>query len=184
MRELDAVLQPHPTTTDGPIERIVAAVAIEWAHPELSIRIRAMGDMSRVIVPARRAALRADGLWQHTCFEAFLRADADDGYYELNFSPSGAWAAYRFSGRRAGRQSPPLPAPAIEIGCRDDVLEMSARVAIDSLVPRARTSLIHAGLAAVIEGIDGRRSYWALAHGTARPDFHDPRTFTLKVSTA
>lgn len=184
MRELDAVLRPHPSHAGGAIDRIVAAVALELRRSKLRFRFRAEGDISRLTVPAREAARRADGLWQHTCFETFLRADADDGYHELNFSPSGAWAAYRFSGRRAGMESPALPAPGIELACRAEVLEMSATVAFGSLTSLARSSLIHVGLAAVIEERDGSLSYWALAHCAARPDFHDPKTFLLTVPTA
>ncbi len=53
-------------------------------------------------MPVAAANARSDGLWRHTCFEAFIRASSDIGYYELNFSPSGQWAAYQFSGYRNG----------------------------------------------------------------------------------
>jgi hypothetical protein len=178
------VLQPHPASAAGAIDRIVAAVAIDRPRSALRIRFRVEGDVSRLDVPVKEAARRADGLWQHTCFEAFLRADADDGYHEFNFSPSGAWAAYRFSGRRTGRESPEVPAPGIELDCRADALEMKATVAIDSLTSLVRSPLVHVGLAAVIEERDGSHGYWALAHSAAQPDFHDPRTFLLTVPTA
>src|SRR6185312_16219939 len=51
-------------------------------------------DMARVRVPQPDRPERADGLWKHTCFEAFISAAGLSGYYELNFSPSGQWAIY------------------------------------------------------------------------------------------
>jgi hypothetical protein len=177
-------LLPHPSQPDAAIHAVSAAVAIDRPAATLDISFRAEGDIARVKIPANAAALRADGLWQHTCFEAFLRADADDAYYELNFSPAGAWAAYRFSGRRAGRESPELAAPCIELASDEDILEMKASVAFAGLPPLARAPLIHLGLAAVIETREGRLSHWALAHRSAAPDFHDPASFTLTVRNA
>ena len=43
-----------------------------------------------------------DGLWQHTCFEAFVGLGDGPAYLELNFSASGDWAAYRFDDYRQG----------------------------------------------------------------------------------
>ena len=33
------------------------------------------------------------------------------------------------------------------------------------------------GLGAVVEALGGERSYWALAHGAAQPDFHREDSF-------
>ena len=76
---------------------------------------RIEGATGRLRLPLPVSARRTDGLWQHTCFEAFLKADASDSYYEFNFAPSGEWAAYRFGGRRIDPTSPDMPAPAIEL---------------------------------------------------------------------
>ena len=48
--------------------------------------------------------MRTDGLWRHTCFEAFIAAAVRPEYWEYNLSPSGAWAAYHFTGYRAGME--------------------------------------------------------------------------------
>ena len=58
---------------------------------------------------------------------------------------------------------------------------LSARIAITALPELAQAASIDAGLTAVIETIDGARSYWALAHGGDKPDFHDLATFALRV---
>jgi hypothetical protein len=126
--------------------------------------------------------LRADGLWQHSCFEAFVGSDAGDSYHEFNFAPSGAWAAYRFASRREGRQSPALPAPRTEFRRTADVFELNAAIALAGIPDLAQATVLQAGLAAVIEDLDGALSYWALAHRAAQPDFHDSGTFVLRVT--
>ena len=37
------------------------------------------------------------------------------------------------------------------------------------------------GLSAVIEEIDGTKSYWALAHGKGPPDFHNSACFDYRL---
>src|SRR6185437_8564676 len=59
-------------------------------------------NLSGVRLPRAATSGRSDELWRHTCFEAFVGAALDAGYYELNFSPSKQWAAYWFNGYRIG----------------------------------------------------------------------------------
>jgi len=59
---------------------------------------------------------------------------------------------------------------------------LSADIPIASLPEIAEAAAVQAGMAAVIETDDGYLSYWALAHGGERPDFHDPSTFALRVA--
>lgn len=153
------------------------------ARPQsIAFRFRIAGDVARLRLADPGFARRSDGLWQHSCFEAFLRADASEPYHEFNFAPSGDWAAYAFAARRGRRRSPALPAPAIESRRARDAFELIARVSIAGLPALAGAASIHAGLAAVIEDADGTLSYWALAHAGESPDFHDPATFTLRVT--
>ena len=66
-------------------------------------------ELAQLCIPSTTGSARSDGLWQHTCFEAFLMQPPSPAYIELNFSPSGAWAAYRFMGYRDGMT--PLVSP-------------------------------------------------------------------------
>jgi hypothetical protein len=174
-------LFPHASSASVAAREVRASAGVPQGAATLQFRFRIIGDVRRLRLPAEGSAIRADGLWQHSCFEAFLRADAEDSYYEFNFAPSGAWAAYRFSGRREGRSSPPLPTPAIDFRRGEDSFVMSATVRLEDLPELAASAAIHAGLAAVLEGSDGQLSWWALAHRSARPDFHDPETFSYTV---
>ena len=129
----------------------------------------------QLLVPQPAKPYRADGLWQTTCFELFVR-DGGPGYREFNFSPSRQWAAYAFEGHRDGREplavdeAPsvlPMPEP-FGLLLRS-VLRLEAG-------PNARF-----GLSAVIEEADGTKSYWALKHPPGAPDFHHPDCFALEL---
>ena len=175
----NANLIRHPATDCDPIRRI--DVEISRARDTITLSCRIEGEVSQLRIPVTEPAHRADDLWQHSCFEAFLQADGGEGYVEFNFSPSGAWAAYRFSGRRSGRESPELTAPRMEVRHGPDWLVMNIQCSLAGLAEFAHAAQVTAGLAVVIEDERGGLSYWALAHSGARPDFHDPATFTLRL---
>src|SRR5437867_1054544 len=94
-------------------------VEVEVARPRASSLLLCYfvtGKISDLRMPPVTAAARADELWQHTCFEAFVRTSPDPGYYEFNFAPSTQWAAYRFSSYRSGmRVVTEISAPRIEV---------------------------------------------------------------------
>ena len=161
--------------------RRIDATAARAAVDGLAFAFRVEGDLSRLRLPETKVPHHRDDLWQHSCFEAFLRADGSDAYYEFNFSPSGAWAAYRFSSRRTGRSVPEMAPPQIELRRGADVLAMTVRISLEELPELKNAVMISSGVAAVMEDNEGRLSYWALAHGAAQPDFHDPRTFMLRI---
>ena len=173
-----AELIRHPVAGCDAIRRI--AIEASRAGDALDISFRLEGELSELAIPAAATPHRSDGLWQHSCFEAFLLAEGGEAYVEFNFSPSGAWAAYRFSARRSGRESPMLTAPRTEVRRGPDWLAMKTRLTLVAIAGFAGMP-IAAGLAAVIEDRHGALSWWALAHGAAAPDFHDPATFTLRL---
>ena len=168
----------HPASRCEAVQSVEVAVT-RPAPGALEVSFRINGEIGRLRLPAPALPLRADGLWQHSCFEAFLRADDGGSYHEFNFSPSSAWAVWRFTGRRAGRSSPLMTAPAIRTESAAGSFGLSAVLPIGELPGLARAATIRAGLTAVIEDEHGVLSYWALAHASPRPDFHDPATFTL-----
>jgi hypothetical protein len=176
-------LAMHPASRCGVVQAVDVAIARE-APGALRISFRVDGQIDRLHLPKAAMPMRADGLWQHSCFEAFLRANGADRYHEFNFSPSGAWAAYRFTGRRTGLVSPVMTAPAIQTERAAGSFGLSVVIALAELPDLACASAIHAGIAAVIEDEHGTLSYWALAHRSPQPDFHDPATFTLALPAA
>ena len=181
MTTFSAELTAHPSSPCDAIRRFEAGFATAKLPGELEIRFWMDGDFSLIRLPPAELARRRDGLWQHTCFEVFLRPDGSDSYHEFNFAPSGDWAAYRFAGRRREQSTPELPAPRIECRRLPDGCTLSAQIAIAALPDLAQATSLNAGLTAVIETTDGARSYWAIMHRGEQPDFHDPATFTLRV---
>ena len=177
-----AELIVHPATPDPAVRGLEARVT--WQpHPALlSLLFRLHAPTAALHVPAPRPARRADGLWQHTCFEAFIRARDAQAYHEFNCSTSGEWAAYRFASRRAGMQpAQRMAAPRIGVLRGSDMLDVNVDLDLARLDDFATATQLELGLAAVIEHTDGQRSYWALQHGAAQPDFHDPVTFIMRL---
>jgi hypothetical protein len=181
-------LRVHPETACAAVKMI----EVEVARPRpgtLIFTYVITGRIEFLAIPPLAYAARTDDLWQHTCFEAFLRNAAGEGYYEFNFAPSTQWAAYRFGGYRAERRDASeidVPAIAIETGADRYCLRASLEVnRLQRLSPNGGMNASNPtgrfGLAAVIEETSGYRSYWALAHPPGKPDFHHADCFTLEV---
>lgn len=140
------------------------------------------GDCVALRVPDPVAPVRRDGLWRHTCFEAFVAGSEGSAYREFNLSPSGEWAAYGFPARRHDMQVLRLSRPpCIEITLVDDMLRLRASIAGADL---PFGGALRVGLAAVIEDSGGMLSYFAIEHAGPEPDFHDPAGFTLRLPAA
>jgi hypothetical protein len=167
-----AALVCHPQTPSEAVQGIVVA-ARRAAGGLLALSYSIRGDVSRLVVPARRRPAVGERLWQHTCCEAFLTHALGGAYREFNFSPSGEWAAYAFERYREGG-AVNVPDPRIEVRSTSDELELSARIELAS-------GKIVAALCAVIEETGGRLSYWALRHPPGKPDFHHPAGFALEI---
>lgn len=167
----------HPQTPAEAIEGIEALVGIAPDHT-LTLLFALQCDLSCLRIPDPRSSRRADGLWQHTCFEAFVMADKGSGYREFNLSPSGEWAAYDFRAYRDGGELESESAPTIVVRRTPNRLELEAQIDRD-LLPRGCS--LRLGLSGVVEDMDGARSYWALQHPPGEPDFHHADAFTLQL---
>jgi hypothetical protein len=141
-------------------------------------------EMPHIRVPPAQSPGHADGLWRHTCFEAFVAAADVPGYYEINFSPSRQWAVYRFDAYRKG-MSPVSVTPPPEIVVRqfDDRLELDATVRLPDLIDPQAPRTLKLALTAVVEDDSGTLSYWALKHAPGKPDFHHSEGFVLELPT-
>lgn len=174
-----ALLPLHPFPQQpAPTAAITAHAHLDADGLLLTYRLTA--DLSQLILPARQPAQAADGLWQHSCFEAFVAAQDGPAYREFNFSPSGQWAAYDFSDyRQRNLAFAAVVAPVLSLRPLPDGLELSAHLA-PQLLPQASRLIL--GLTAVIEQNDGQLSYWSLHHPGPRPDFHLRTGWTAAVA--
>jgi hypothetical protein len=158
----------------------VTAVTVEVARPRaggLLLSYEVAGAIGELRLPPTAAPARADELWRHTCFEAFIRPAAGEDYFELNFAPSTQWAAYRFDGYRSGMRAAEIAVPRIEVQSVSRRLTLQSALDLDAFPPGPWTL----GLSAVIEEASGRLSYWALVHPPGRPDFHHADCFACEI---
>ena len=171
-------LVPHPSTLpSAPLKvwAILDHAASLGSVASTNIWFGVGAPTDGFVIPDPAAPVRADNLWQTTCFEAFLRIPGVAAYREWNFAPSGEWAAYDFERHREGRSNAEVAAPYIRI---EDNLTWWALGATIALPADTNWEL---GLSAVLEEKDGAKSYWALAHGGNKPDFHDPGCFAARL---
>jgi hypothetical protein len=179
-----ATLVAHASTPSEATRGIDARGHVEESGVAL-FRYVLRAEISRVRIPSAKSAERADGLWKHTCFEAFIQASGAAGYYELNFAPSLQWAIYRFNAYREGLSSPDVGMPPdISVRRFADRLEVDAAVRLHNLTGLQGTPRLRIGLSAVVEEQNGTLSYWALKHAPGKADFHRADGFVLELATA
>ena len=173
-------LSPHPA--EQPPAEIGVEVAVQREPPDaLGLHFRVTGDVTALRFPPRARAERVDELWRHSCFEAFIRAAEDDAYLELNFSPSGEWAAYYFDAWREGmRPALECAAPSVRFAVESTSVDLHVGLTL-GWASQLRDADWRIGLAAILEDREGRMSHWALAHAPGEPDFHHADTFACEL---
>lgn len=177
MTEHSLVLHPRGEPLPA-VHAVTASVRLDG--PLLRFEYRLRGALEAIALPARAQPLRADRLWEHTCFEAFVAAGPGGRYCELNFSPSLQWAAYEFTGYRQGMRSLVFPAPP-SIGVAATQRELVVTAAVERAPLGAAPWPWRVGLTAVAEARAGGLGYFALQHPRDKPDFHDAAGFAVSL---
>lgn len=167
----------HPDTPSLAVTGVNARLVI-GAHRRFGLDFQIVAPPGAVFLPKRSAPLRRDGLWKTTCMEMFVGAREKACYCEYNYSPSGEWAAYRFSEYRTDMSAMDADAPPIVLVDTD---KSSIVIRIEDEFPTVRYDTATLALSAVIEEADGTKSYWALRHPPGPPDFHHPDCFALTL---
>jgi hypothetical protein len=169
----------HPDTPAVAVRGLTVEVDLSF-DDGFVLRFVIDGEVDHIVLPAGDGQLviadgATDGLWQSTCFEAFLTEEGTPDYTEFNYTPDGRWACYQFDDYRS------LLGPD-ELAPWDMAAERSdARYALrvePGIFPDRGSKL---ALSAVIEELDGTKSYWALCHPPGKPDFHHPDCFRLTL---
>ena len=166
----------------------MARVEVEVTRPRadrLVLSYVVTGTISDIRLPPVMPAARADELWQHTCFEAFVRASSGRRVLRIQlraFDAMGGLSVRRLPKRhaRGDRDRRARDRSAIE----PDSYTLQASLELDRLPDLPRDASWRLGLSAVIEDQSGRKSYWALAHPPGKPDFHHADCFALEFSPA
>jgi hypothetical protein len=174
-------LKLHPDSRCSAVTRIDVDVA-RPATGRLLLSYIVGGEISDLRLPPVTTSARADELWRHTCFEAFIRPAPGDAYYEFNFAPSTEWATYGFTGYRDGmRIAQEIAATWIDAQTAPQCYSLRAALDLPDAFPESTFRL---GLSAVVEEVGGNKSYWALAHPHGKPDFHHPNCFVYELPAA
>lgn len=173
-------LLAHPATAAGTTTAVSVDVD-QSADGGLQFTYTLQHD-GRLRVPAAQPPGAADGLWAHTCCEAFLAVAGESTYREFNFSPSGQWAVYDFADYRKPGGSAPAVSPRIDCRLDHGALQLAARIPPAALPVLPRGRLLMLGLTVVSEDAAGALQYWALRHPAAQADFHDRRGFALALA--
>ena len=174
-------LLAHPDVPSAAVRRITARAELAGSE---ALRFQYVLEADPLLVripPPAADAGRTDELWAHTCFEAFIALPQSPRYLELNFSPSGQWAAYYFDSYRQGMAPALDVAPRLAARRSGERLELQAELRLGGRQPGGGLRL---ALSTVVEDREGSLSYWALRHPPGRPDFHHPESFSLALEPA
>jgi hypothetical protein len=132
-------------------------------------------DLQNQILWPNASSGRQDELWQHTCFEIFLRPSGGEKYFEMNVTPDGAWNSFEFTHYR----KPQPPTPTEHFSLANVISEKESLTSIWNIRELPLKKLA-ASLTAVLELKNQQKTYWALKHQGQKPDFHHPDTFILE----
>ncbi|MEO6386974.1 MAG: DOMON-like domain-containing protein [Croceibacterium sp.] len=170
-------LLPHPAFPPASVTHVEAKII---GHDASWLRARWRIDgAAGLVVPPFAGKGRADELWRTTCFELFLKPKGSDAYCELNLSPSERWNAYNFDHYRDGMRERPFPRePECTMRLGSTFAIFDAAIPVDGL-PAGPSAM---GLCAIIEEQGGVKSFWALAHPEAKPDFHLAPCFAAELA--
>jgi hypothetical protein len=163
-------LVPHPDSHWSPWH-VTADVVCDEAKVLLTFRMA--GSIDHLRVPPPAASERTDELWRTTCLDWFVANPSGAGYAEYNLSPSGHWAAYSFDDYRHGMRNAVLERPPLITVTKD-----ATRLTVTADLAWQGSDAQTFGCAAVLEHLDGRRAFHALAHSSGAPDFHAGACFT------
>lgn len=171
----------HCHTANNMPSGIAISATAAWAADQgLHLEYTLQGTINKLRLPPPATPDAADGLWQHTCCEAFVAATGDAAYREFNFSPSSRWAAYRFFTYRQRDMAWQPPAhPIMALQTAGDCIQLLADIPA-SLLPAGAS--LDIGLTVVLETLAGDKSYWALSHCGPQPDFHLRDSFALHLT--
>ena len=135
----------HPGTPAKAVRAVWAEVALSF-EDGFSLRFGVEGDIGALVLPPCEGQLviadtATDGLWQSSCFEAFLTEEGQPDYTEFNYAPDGRWACYPVSYthldvyKRQARDEPVLLCPQADrhvvFAGHDQIMRVADHRAVD-----------------------------------------------------
>jgi hypothetical protein len=172
-------LHPHPSYVPSSVHALT--VAVDWGA-SLTLHYELRGNVDALRIPVPVVPQHTDELWRHTCCELFITTPGIPGYREFNFSPGGPWAAYGFNSYRSGMRALDISPPIITVQVAPTQLDVRVELMLDAPPLTEGRQELHCALTAVVEEQSGARSFWALVHAAAQPDFHHADGFALHLT--
>lgn len=162
------------------------AVEVHRRDDRLRLHYRLRDPRALVLLaPPAASRSRRDGLWNHTCLEAFLAVPDQESYREFNLAPSGDWNVYQLQRYRSElHPDPAFEALPFHVERHTTGLDLRLEIDLGSFLPPGCP--LELGLTAVLElqssEVQGRElQYWALAHTGPVADFHRRDSFLLRL---
>ena len=140
----------------------------------LTLQYSLIGNHTTLILPSsKKSPSHKEGLYRHTCFEAFVGGGKTDKYTEFNFSPSGDWCAIFFDNYRKPSNQQGVEKPNKLLLSPLTLTENSLNLKVVIDLSALKTPPLKLGLSTVLEHSDNSLSYWSLSHGNEKADFHN-----------
>lgn len=166
------------TAFDRRCSAISLVTAIDQQAPyTLNIGFWVTDPQRQIIWPDTTQISQQHYLWEHTCFEVFIGIKGQDGYREINLSPSLAWQQYQFEEYRYPEQMPPQVSQDIElVQLKRTHYGMNVSLDLTEFMLKQQLNWYDLIVAttAVIETAQGLE-YFAMQHAANQPDFHNKR---------
>ena len=161
----------------APAVEITGAIALQSSRLKIIYRL---AGTSQVIVPAAtEKPTRQYDLWEHTCFEFFLKLADSTKYWEFNLSPAGHWNVFRFLDYRQNiAEEMAFVTLPFQVLLQNNSLLLNLEVELDKII--SSESDLEVGITTVVEDKQ-QLSYWALTHPGTEADFHHRDSFIIKL---
>ena len=166
------------TANTAPEIEITGAIARQ--NNRLKITYRLAGTSQLIIPEATDKPTRQYDLWEHTCFEFFLRLKNSTKYWEFNLSSAGHWNVFRFPDYRQDiAEEMAFASLPFEVIQQADLLQLDLEVNLDKIIAGDRK--LEVAITTVVEDKAGQLSYWALTHPGTEADFHHRDSFIIDL---
>lgn len=172
-----------------------------WREQQLLVHFQLSGPLQQLRIPSQaELAKRRDGLWQSTCFEAFVGVRGQKAYWEINLCPSGHWNVYALADYRQDLRPETavqsLPFERQQWREADEQHHLALTFALPLQVnasgliwgpptPQANAAMqpraaeLELSATAVLDHHHHGCSYWAWRHSGSEADFHQRSSFLL-----
>ena len=148
---------------------------------QLDLQYQLIGNLSEIIVPSSdRVATRQYDLWEHTCFEFFLRLQDTTQYWEFNLSPVGDWNVFGFYDYRQDlTEEKAIQTLPFTVSQTATSLQLNLNLNLDCIIGKERD--LDVAITTVVENKAKQLSYWALTHPATAADFHHQDSFVISL---